>query len=102
MGACVYVRDALTGAPLRICVVVRNSLHTLFRIFKGLIMLNEPSLIEACLSDAFFLDTMGYFFCYLFILLSKGLIIMKPVSPTPCFPPTPWGTQNPRILNPNP
>jgi len=36
-----------------------NSLHTLFRIFKGLIMLNEPSLIEACLSDGFFLDTMG-------------------------------------------
>eukprot|EP00277_Geminigera_cryophila_P001172 CAMPEP_0179422572 /NCGR_PEP_ID=MMETSP0799-20121207/10505_1 /TAXON_ID=46947 /ORGANISM="Geminigera cryophila, Strain CCMP2564" /LENGTH=783 /DNA_ID=CAMNT_0021196723 /DNA_START=344 /DNA_END=2692 /DNA_ORIENTATION=+ len=36
-----------------------NSLHTLFRIFKGLIMLNEPSLIEACLSDSFFLDTMG-------------------------------------------
>ena len=36
-----------------------NSLHILFRIFKGLIMLNEPSLIEACLSDAFFLDTMG-------------------------------------------
>jgi hypothetical protein len=59
---CVCERDALTGAPLCVCVVVRNSLHTLFRIFKGLIMLNEPSLIEACLSDAFFLDTMGYFF----------------------------------------
>ena len=42
------------------CVVRRNSLHTLFRIFKGLIMLNDPSLIEACLSDNFFLDTMGY------------------------------------------
>jgi len=36
-----------------------NSLHSLFRIFKGLIMLNEPQLIEACLSDAFFMDTMG-------------------------------------------
>ena len=33
-----------------------NSLHSLFRIFKGLIMLNEPQLIEACLSDAFFMD----------------------------------------------
>jgi len=36
-----------------------ESLHMLFRIFKGLIMFNEPTLIEACLSDAFFLDTMG-------------------------------------------
>ena len=64
---CARARDALTGAPLCVCVVGRNSLHTLFRIFKGLIMLNEPSLIEACLSDAFFLDTMGYFFIYFFI-----------------------------------
>lgn len=53
------VRDALTGTPFCVWVVGRNSLHTLFRIFKALIMLNEPSLIEACLSDAFFLDTMG-------------------------------------------
>ena len=44
----------------------RMSLHTLFRIFKGLIMLNEPSLIEACLSDAFFLDTMGYILLHFF------------------------------------
>jgi len=36
-----------------------NSLHTLFLIFRGLIMLNEPSLIEQCLSDTHVLDTMG-------------------------------------------
>ncbi|EKX54069.1 hypothetical protein GUITHDRAFT_55103, partial [Guillardia theta CCMP2712] len=38
---------------------MEQSLHTLFKIFKGLIMLNEPSLIELCLSDQNVLDTMG-------------------------------------------
>jgi len=69
---------AQTSCPLA-CVVRRNSLHTLFRTFKGLIMLNEPSLIEACLSDAFFLDTMGY----------PSFPPLPSSPPLPSFPPTP-------------
>ncbi len=38
---------------------MESSLHTIFRLFKSLIMLNEPSLIELCLSDEHVYDTMG-------------------------------------------